>query len=118
MIRLSIQARQALVRLTLPVLILASFGIMLLGKADTMMADRARVALADGLAPIYAVVAAPLGRVHDAAAEIGDRKDRRKHTLQPIVLALLRKLVHLQKALIRPALHFNQIRNLDAGWDL
>ena len=70
MIRLSIQARQALVRLTLPVLILASFGIMLLGKADTMMADRARVALADGLAPIYAVVAAPLGRVHDAAAEI------------------------------------------------
>ena len=34
MIRLSIQARQALARLTLPVLIVASFAMMLLGKAD------------------------------------------------------------------------------------
>ena len=54
MIRLSIQARQALARLTLPVLIVASFGLMLLGKADTVLAERARMALADGLAPIYA----------------------------------------------------------------
>jgi rod shape-determining protein MreC len=69
MIRLSIQARQALVRLTLPVLIVASFGLMLLGKADTMLAERARTTLADGLAPIYAVLAAPLGRIHAAITE-------------------------------------------------
>jgi len=69
MIRLSIQARQALIRLTLPVLIVVSFGVMLLGKADTLLADRARTALADGLAPIYMVLAAPLGRVHAAIAE-------------------------------------------------
>jgi rod shape-determining protein MreC len=69
MIRLSIQARQALARLTLPVLIVASFGLMLVGKADTMFADRARVALADSLAPIYAVLAQPLGRIHAAVAE-------------------------------------------------
>lgn len=71
MIRLSIQARQALARLTLPVLIVLSFGVMLLGKADTLVAERARNALADGLAPIYAVLAAPMEKIHGAAAEIG-----------------------------------------------
>ena len=66
MIRLSIQARQALAKLTLPVLIAAAFGLMLLGKADTLLAERARTGLADALAPIYAALAQPLGRVHDA----------------------------------------------------
>jgi rod shape-determining protein MreC len=60
MIRLSIQARQALARLTLPVLILASFGLMLLGKADTLLAEKLRSSLADGLAPIYRALADPL----------------------------------------------------------
>jgi rod shape-determining protein MreC len=69
MIRLSIQARQALARLTLPVLIVVSFGLMLLGKADTVLAERARTALADGLTPIYAVLATPLGRLHAAITE-------------------------------------------------
>jgi rod shape-determining protein MreC len=77
MIRLSIQARQALARLTLPVLIVVSFGIMLLGKADTLLADRARTALSDALAPIYAVVAAPLGRIHAAITETADLWDLR-----------------------------------------
>ena len=65
MIRLSIQARQALAKLTLPVLIAGSFGLMLLGKADTLLAEHARMALADALAPIYAVLAQPLGAVRD-----------------------------------------------------
>jgi rod shape-determining protein MreC len=69
MIWLSIHARQALARLTLPVLVVAAFGLMLLGKADTLLAERARTALADGLAPIYAVLAVPLGRIHAAVAE-------------------------------------------------
>ena len=69
MIRLSIQARQALARLTLPVLIVASFAMMLLGKADALLAEHARTALADGLAPIYAVLAAPLGRANEVVTE-------------------------------------------------
>lgn len=64
MIRLSIPVRQALARLTLPVLIAAAFGIMLLGKADTLLAERARIALADALTPIYAVIAQPLQHAH------------------------------------------------------
>ncbi|MSO90900.1 MAG: rod shape-determining protein MreC [Acetobacteraceae bacterium] len=59
MIRLSIQARQALGRLTLPVLIALAFGLMLLGKADALLAERARMALADALAPLYALMAKP-----------------------------------------------------------
>lgn len=69
MIRLSIQARQAWLRLTLPALIVASFGVMLFGKADAVVAERARIALADGLAPIYLALSAPLGRLHATVAE-------------------------------------------------
>lgn len=64
MIRLSIPVRQALAKLTLPVLIAAAFGLMLLGKADTLLAERARMALADALAPLYGIVAEPLASVH------------------------------------------------------
>jgi rod shape-determining protein MreC len=72
MIRLSIQARQALAKLTLPVLIAAAFGLMLLGKADTVFAERARMALADALAPIYAALSEPLGTLRDAVAGVTD----------------------------------------------
>jgi rod shape-determining protein MreC len=77
MIRLSIQARQALARLTLPVLIVASFGMMLLGKADALLVERARIVLADSLAPIYAVLATPLGRLHGAVTEAVNLWDMR-----------------------------------------
>ena len=72
MIRLSIQARQALAKLTLPVLIAVAFGLMLLGKADTLLAERARMALADALAPIYAALAEPLGAVREAVTNATD----------------------------------------------
>jgi rod shape-determining protein MreC len=78
MIRLSIQARQALAKLTLPVLIAVSFGMMLLGKADTLLADRARVALADALAPIYSVLSGPLLTIHDAVTETVSLWDMRE----------------------------------------
>jgi rod shape-determining protein MreC len=71
-IRLSIQARQALAKLTLPVLIAAAFGLMLLGKADALLAERARMALADALAPIYAVLAEPLASLRQAVANVTD----------------------------------------------
>jgi rod shape-determining protein MreC len=66
MLRLSISARQALSKLTLPVLIAAAFGLMLLGKADALLAERTRMALADGLAPIYSVLSEPLHRLRAA----------------------------------------------------
>jgi rod shape-determining protein MreC len=76
-IRLSIQARQALAKLTLPVLIAASFGLMLLGKADALLAEHARMMLADGLAPIYAAIAGPLSDLRDTVAGATDLWDVR-----------------------------------------
>ena len=66
MIRLSIPVRQALAKLTLPVLIAAAFGLMLLGKADALLAERARMAVADALSPIYGVLAQPIATVRTA----------------------------------------------------
>ena len=77
MIRPSIQARQALAKLTLPVLIAVAFGLMLLGKADALFAERARMTLADALAPIYAALAEPLGSLRDAIVGATDLWDIR-----------------------------------------
>jgi rod shape-determining protein MreC len=76
-IRLSIPARQVLSKLTLPVLIAASFALLLVGKADTLLAERARMALGDSLAPIYVVLSEPLGRARDAISAITDLWDMR-----------------------------------------
>jgi rod shape-determining protein MreC len=70
LIRLSIPVRQALAKLTLPVLIAAAFGLMLLGKADAILAERARMALADALAPVFGMVAQPLAGVQRAVDEV------------------------------------------------
>ena len=69
MIRLSIPLRQALSRLTLPVLIAAAFGLMLLGKADTVLAERLRMAVADTMAPLFALVAEPILSAHRTLAD-------------------------------------------------
>ena len=71
MIRLSIPVRQALAKLTLPVLIVAAFVLMLLGKADAVLASRARMALADALAPLYGVLAEPLGTLRATVDGVG-----------------------------------------------
>jgi rod shape-determining protein MreC len=69
-IRLSIPLRQALSRLTLPALVAAAFGTMLLGKADALIAERARVVLADIVTPFYLAFADPARAVRDAVADI------------------------------------------------
>ena len=71
MLRLSIPVRQALTRLTLPVLIAASVVLMLVGKAYMVLAERARMAMADMLAPIFAVLAQPLATVRDRVDDLG-----------------------------------------------
>jgi len=70
MVRLSIHARQALAKLTLPILIIATFALMLVGKADALLAERARIALADALAPMFATAAAPLSLLRHAPSEV------------------------------------------------
>lgn len=69
MIRLSIPVRQALSRLTLPVLIAVAFGVLLFGRADPALTERVRMALADALAPLFGVVSEPIATVHAAIAD-------------------------------------------------
>ena len=71
MLRLSVPLRQALARLSLPVLVAAAFGTMLLGKADALLAERARMALADLLTPVWAALREPVGAVRGAVEEAG-----------------------------------------------
>lgn len=70
MIRLSIQARQAIARLTLPVLIMVSLGLILLGRASPFLPERARTTLSDALAPLYSAIGAPLSVVRQGADDI------------------------------------------------
>ncbi|MFQ3623489.1 MAG: rod shape-determining protein MreC [Acetobacteraceae bacterium] len=70
MIRLSVPLRQTIARLVLPLLIAASFGLMLIGKADTVIVERARAQLADLLVPVYGVLARPIGTARDVVAEV------------------------------------------------
>jgi len=111
LIRLSIPLRQALSRLSLPVLIAAAFGIMLLGKADTALVGRARMAVADTLAPIYGVLAEPLNAVRDAVQELRflaalreenlrlREENERLHRWQAAALALEAENAMLQRQL-------------------
>ncbi len=59
-IHLSVPVRQSLSRLTWPAMVAAAVATMLLGRADATLGERARMAVADALAPIYRVVAKPL----------------------------------------------------------
>jgi rod shape-determining protein MreC len=70
LIRLSIPLRQALARLSLPVLIAVAFGTMLLGRADAPLVERARMALADALTPIWAAVQEPVTAVRQGIQEM------------------------------------------------
>src|SRR5580658_7798645 len=70
MLRPSIQARHALARLTLPVMVIAAFGLMLVGKVDTVLVERVRIAVYDASAPIYAALAEPLGKMNKTITEV------------------------------------------------
>jgi rod shape-determining protein MreC len=69
LIRLSVPVRQALSRLTLPVLMVAAFCLMLIGKADALIASQLRMAVGDSLAPLYAVLVAPIDDARSWLAE-------------------------------------------------
>ncbi len=82
MIRLSIQARQAIARLTLPVLIMVSLGLILLGRTSPMVPERARTALSDALAPLYAVIGTPLAAIRQGVDDVGDTFSLRSQNAQ------------------------------------
>jgi rod shape-determining protein MreC len=71
-IRLSVPFRQALSRLTLPVMLMLSLGIVLFGRADQDLGDHLRAGLDDLLAPAYQIVAGPIEALENGTGAIGN----------------------------------------------
>ncbi|HVH78426.1 MAG TPA: rod shape-determining protein MreC [Stellaceae bacterium] len=69
MIRLSPQMRTTIQRTMLPILILLSGSIVVLGKADQLVFDSLRTAVSDAVAPVLGALAEPL----NAASSVVDR---------------------------------------------
>ncbi|MCC7273951.1 MAG: rod shape-determining protein MreC [Alphaproteobacteria bacterium] len=71
--RLTMPIRAWMQRFALLLLILASFGLIVLGKADTVVVERLRTRTADTLAPLLDAISRPVatvGRVTDEVREI------------------------------------------------
>ncbi len=71
MIRLSVPFRQALSRLTLPVMLMLSLGMVLFGRADPNVEERLRAGLDNVLAPAYAMVGGPILALEHGTGAIG-----------------------------------------------
>ena len=70
MLRLSIQARQALAKLGVPLFFTLSLAVMLVGRADDHLASYSRMWLADRLSPLYASLAEPAVRVRRVGEDL------------------------------------------------
>ena len=62
-------------RFAFSALVLAAFAIMLLGKADIIIIERARVAVADAVVPILEVLSEPAGSLTRALDKISEFRD-------------------------------------------
>jgi rod shape-determining protein MreC len=70
--RLSAPVKAAAQRLTFPFLIFVSALLAILGKADVMLFDRARVVVADAVSPIVEAVGRPIATISDAIGKLED----------------------------------------------
>jgi rod shape-determining protein MreC len=70
-IRLSVPFRQALSRLTLPVMLMFSLGLVLIGRADQNLSGHLRSGLDDLLAPAYLLVSGPIEAAEHGTGVIG-----------------------------------------------
>jgi rod shape-determining protein MreC len=70
--RPSIQLRQTLSRLSLPVLLAGACGMLLLGGANAQLAERARILVADALTPVHAALAQPVRAVRTGLESLGE----------------------------------------------
>ena len=65
--KVTVSVRALLNRFALLFLILAAFAIMLLGKADTFVVERARSSVVDIVAPVMDALSQPIGTVSEGA---------------------------------------------------
>ena len=57
-------------RFSFVLLTIAAFGVLLIGKADTVMLSRLRIWVADSVGPLIHVVSTPVETARDTAGEV------------------------------------------------
>jgi rod shape-determining protein MreC len=110
MIRLSPQMRTAIQRTTLPILVLLSGAVIVLGKADQLLFNSLRTAVTDTVAPVLGAIAQPLNAV-------GNVVDRAKMVVTTYrenlrLEAENETLMHWQQAARNLAAENQQLRSL------
>jgi rod shape-determining protein MreC len=70
--RLSPPVKAAMQRLALPILVFSAGMLTVLGKADLLVLDKARVAVADLMSPVLQIIAQPLSAASGAVAKVED----------------------------------------------
>jgi rod shape-determining protein MreC len=109
-IRLSPQLRTTIQRATLPILVLMSGAVIVLGKADQLLFDSLRTSVSDAAAPVLDAVARPLNAVGEAV----DRVKMAVTTYQTNVRleAENRRLLQWQQTALNLAADNQQLRGL------
>src|SRR5258706_7380324 len=69
--RFAAPLKAAMARFAFLSLVAASFALMLLGKAEVVVVERARMALLDVLTPVFGVISQPAEAVAGAGGEVG-----------------------------------------------
>lgn len=72
MSRLSMPMRAVAQRLALPFLVVVSVGLIVVGKADIVLVERARTSLNDALAPVFEVIAQPINAITSGVRRFED----------------------------------------------
>jgi rod shape-determining protein MreC len=110
MIRLSPQMRTAIQRTTLPILVLLSGAIIVLGKADQLLFDSLRTNVSDSVAPVLETLAQPL----NALGNVADRAKMAVATYQENVRleAENAKLLQWQQAALNLGVENKELRGL------
>jgi rod shape-determining protein MreC len=109
-IRLSPQMRTAIQRTMLPILVLVSGAIIILGKADQLLFDSLRTEVSDVVSPVLNAVARPL----NAIGNVVDRAEMAVTTYQSNVRleAENERLLQWQQAALNLAADNKQLRGL------
>jgi rod shape-determining protein MreC len=110
MIRLSPQVRATIQRTTLPILVLLSGAIIVLGKADQLLFDSLRTTVTDSVAPVLDAIAQPI----NAIGNVVDRVEMVVTTYQSNLRleSENEKLLHWQQAALNLDAENRQLRNL------
>ena len=109
-LRLASPLRAWAQRFALLALIGAAFALMLLGRTDGALVDRARILVTDAVAPILDAVARPVSTLHDVVAQAQELAALRE--INGDLRARNERLMHWQAAALRLEAENAALRNL------